>query len=68
MTFLNTDRTKESYFETIDISTYNKLFITDAKIKVWTYNNGIKDSVLLTQLPSLLPPYDLLPPIFTDPN
>ena len=55
----------QGYFEKIDSDTYNKLFIDDAIVKVWAYNNnGTKDSIMLEQLP---PPYDSIP-IYTDIN
>ena len=55
----------QGYFDPIDINTYNDLFITDANVIVWNYNeNGTKDSVILKQLP---PPFDSIP-IYTDTN
>ena len=54
----------QRYFEGIDSDTYNDLFIDDAIVKVWVYNDGIKDSVMLEQLP---PPFDSIP-IYTDIN
>ena len=54
----------QGYFEGIDSDTYNNLFIDDAIVKVWVYNDGIKDSVILEQLP---PPFDSIP-IYTDIN
>lgn len=55
----------EGYFEPVDTNTYNNLFIKDAIIKVWTYNeDGTKDSVMLEQLPA---PFDSIS-IYTDIN
>jgi hypothetical protein len=55
----------QRYFESIDINTYNSLFVDDAIVKVWAYNDyGTKDSVMLEQLP---PPFDSIP-IYTDVN
>ncbi|MDC0249449.1 DUF4249 domain-containing protein [Flavobacteriales bacterium] len=56
----------QGYFEEIDSDTYNNLFINDAIVKIWIYNeDGIKeDSVMLEQLP---PPFDSIP-IYTDIN
>jgi hypothetical protein len=54
----------QGYFESIDINTYNDLFVNDVDtIKVWRYNdNGEKDIKILEQIPGL----DSLPPIYTD--
>ena len=55
----------EGYFEPINSETYDNLFVKDATVLVWTYNeDGTKDSVTLTQLP---PPFDSIP-IYTDSN
>ena len=54
----------QGYFETIDINTYNDLFVTDADtVKVWYYNeSGVKEIRLLDKIETL----DSLPPIYTD--
>ena len=55
----------QGYFDPIDSDTYNSLFVDDAIVKVWAYNDdGTKDSVMLEQLP---PPFDSIP-IYTDVN
>ena len=55
----------QAYFEPINGETYDNLFVKDASVLVWTYNeDGTKDSVTLTQLP---PPYGSIP-IYTDSN
>ena len=54
----------QGYFESIDINTYNDLFVNDIdSVKVWYYNeNGERESRILEQIPGL----DSLPPIYTD--
>ena len=54
----------QGYFESIDINTYNDLFVNDVdSVKVWYYNeNGERESRILEQIPGL----DSLPPIYTD--
>ena len=54
----------QGYFEPIDISTYNNLFVNDVdSVKVWFYDdNGQKETKILKQVPGL----DELPPIYTD--
>jgi len=54
----------QGYFESIDINTYNDLFVNDVDtMKVWYYNdNGEKETRILEQIPGL----DSLPPIYTD--
>ncbi len=54
----------QGYFETIDINTYNNLFVNNVdSVKVWFYNdNGEKETRILEQVPGL----DSLPPIYTD--
>jgi len=55
----------QGYFDEINSSTYNNLFINDAEVIVWTLDeNGIADSVYLQLLP---PPFDSIP-IYTDIN
>ncbi|MDC0204671.1 DUF4249 domain-containing protein [Flavobacteriales bacterium] len=55
----------QGYFDPINENTYNNLFVEGASVLVWTYNeDGMKDSVTLTQLPS---PFDTIP-IYTDTN
>lgn len=55
----------QGYFEPINEDTYNNLFVEDASVLVWTYNeDGTKDSVILSQLP---PPFDTIP-VYTDTN
>lgn len=54
----------QGYFESIDINTYNNLFVTDADtIKVWYYEeNGNKKMITLEKIEAV----DSLPPIYTD--
>ena len=54
----------QGYFESIDIDTYNDLFVNNIdSVKVWYYNaNGEKEIRILEQIPGL----DSLPPIYTD--
>ena len=54
----------QGYFESIDINTYNDLFVNDVdSVKVWYYNeNGERKIRILEQIPGL----DSLPPIYTD--
>ena len=54
----------QGYFESIDINTYNDLFVNDVdSVKVWYYNeNGEREIRILEQIPGL----DSLPPIYTD--
>ena len=55
----------QAYFEPINNDTYNNLFVKDASVLVWVYNeDGTKDSVILSQLP---PPFDTIP-VYTDTN
>ena len=55
----------QGYFDPINQNTYANLFVKDAKVKVWSYNeDGTIDSTILTSLP---PPYDSIP-IYTDAN
>jgi len=55
----------QGYFDPINEDTYNNLFAEGASVLVWTYSeDGIKDSVILTQLPS---PFDTIP-VYTDTN
>ena len=54
----------QGYFESIDINTYNDLFVHDVdSVKVWYYNEiGEKKIRILEQIPGL----DSLPLIYTD--
>ena len=54
----------QGYFETIDINTYNNLFITDVDtIKIWYIKqDGTKESRYLEKIEIS----DSLPPIYTD--
>jgi len=54
----------QGYFESIDINTFNDLFVNDVDtIKVWRVNdNGEVEIRILEQIPGL----DSLPPIYTD--
>ena len=54
----------QEYFESIDINTYNDLFVNNAdSVKVWYYNdNGEEEIRILEQITGL----DSLPPIYTD--
>ena len=54
----------QGYFESIDINTYNDLFVNNADaVKVWYYNeSGEREARVLEQIPGL----DSLPPIYTD--
>ena len=54
----------QGYFDEIDISTYNDLFVNDAdSVKVWYYNeNGEKEIRILQGIEGV----DTLPPIYTD--
>jgi hypothetical protein len=54
----------EGYFDPIDSNTFTNLFITDAIVKVWTYNGEEKDSIMLECL-RLPPPLDSIS-IYTD--
>lgn len=47
----------QGYFEPIDSNTYQNLFIKDAEVKVWTYNDdGSKDSIILEEYTIPAPP------------
>ncbi len=53
----------QGYFESIDFDTYNNLFVDDAEVKVFVYENGIKkDSITLEKFDLI----DSLPIIYTD--
>ena len=55
----------QGYFDEINSSTYQNLFIKDAEVIVWTTKeDGTADSVFLQPLP---PPFDSIP-IYTDVN
>ena len=41
----------QGYFDPIDSTTYQNLFIKNAEVKVWTYNeDGSKDSIMLDEI------------------
>ena len=55
----------QGYFDPIDNTTFNNLFIDDAEIIVWKENtDGTIDSIMLEKLP---PPFDSIP-VYTDVN
>tara|TARA_B100000927_G_scaffold30842_1_gene22578 strand:+ start:1003 stop:2013 length:1011 start_codon:yes stop_codon:yes gene_type:complete len=47
----------QGYFDPIDSNTYQNLFIKDASVKVWTFNeDGSKDSIILDEISLPAPP------------
>lgn len=47
----------QGYFEQIDSNTYQNLFIKDAIVKVWTFNeDSTKDSIILEEISLTAPP------------